>query len=69
MEKRTLVLISRDPNESKRTETTLPFDVSTQATYQNIDTAMRQLNSLTNNVYVDTLSVNTVSVTNEINND
>lgn len=63
---RTLQLISRDTSTQEKIETNIPFNVSTQATYQKIDTAMRTLNSLTNNTYVDSLSINTVSVTEEL---
>lgn len=63
---RTLQLISRDTSTQEKIETNIPFNVNTQATYQKIDTAMRTLNSLTNNTYIDSLSINTVSVTEEL---
>lgn len=49
-------------------ETTLAFEINTSATYQNLDTAMRNLNNLTTNTYSDTHIVNTLSLNAELGN-
>lgn len=63
---RKISIISRDPQDSEDIETTIPFDISTEASYQTLDTGVRALNSLTDNSYVDAHITNILSLNEEL---
>lgn len=64
----TIYLVSRD-NTQNEYETNINgrnMTVNYNATYQQVDTALRALNGLTNNTYVDTKLITTISVNEKI---
>lgn len=64
--KRQAIIVSVNATTRDKIETTLAFNLSTTASYENLDTAMRYLNNLTTNTYSDTYIVNTVSLNDEL---
>lgn len=67
----TIYLITQD-NLGNRYETNINgrnMTVNYNATYQQVDTAMRALNGLTTNTYEDTNLIKTVSVNEELENE
>lgn len=66
---RQIILLQRDAGSGDTVETTIPYPVSTTATYTQLDDAMRALNSLSLNTYQDAHVVNTVSLNEELENE
>lgn len=62
---RTMKLITKDGNGEYDT-TTVPLQISTTATYQQLDTCGRALASLSSNTYQDVILIETVSVSEEL---
>lgn len=65
---RQLIIVTTDTATGEQVQTNIPYEVSTEATYEQIDTVARQLVSLIRNTYVDTYAVNTVSVNEQLEN-
>lgn len=63
----TVYLITMD-NQYNRYETNVSkgFQVNPEATYQNVDDAMRALNALSTNTYQDTTLITAVSVNEKV---
>lgn len=66
MLRRQMVIITKDTSNNETVEINIPFNISTEATYQQIDTAARKIARLTTNNYYDTHVINTVSLAEEL---
>ena len=63
--KRTIALVSRDPANGEIVQRNFT-SANPEATVQNVDTFLRNLNSLTDNSFVDGLIIDTKSTTEEL---
>ena len=63
--KRTIALISRNPDTFEEVQRNFT-SANPEATVQNIDTFLRNVNSLSNNTFVDGLIIDTKSTTEEL---